>query len=245
MNKPCLVAHRGYAAKYPENSMSAFIAAIECGCEYLELDVQLTRDLVPVIIHDTEFTRTGDTNYCVLDENWSSIKSCTVGESDRFGEKFENEKIPSLKDFVELLKINPQVSAFVEIKEECIEKFGEMTVLNAVIEVIEPVRKQCFIISFDANVLFKAKQTTQYPIGFVVHRYDDEHREIAQKLKPDILICNYQKIPDEQGALWDEPWQWFLYEVVDVEIAKKWIKRGVTYIETMEIGSLINALRIK
>ena len=44
--------HRGFSGEYPENTMLAFQKAVEAGCEGIELDVQLTKDLVPVIMHD-------------------------------------------------------------------------------------------------------------------------------------------------------------------------------------------------
>ena len=47
-----VMAHRGYSGKYPENTMLAFQKAVEVGCDGIELDVQLTRDGVLVIIHD-------------------------------------------------------------------------------------------------------------------------------------------------------------------------------------------------
>lgn len=51
-------AHRGYSGKYPENTMLAFRKAVEAGADGIELDVQLTKDGVPVIIHDELVDRT-------------------------------------------------------------------------------------------------------------------------------------------------------------------------------------------
>ena len=55
-----VMAHRGYSGKYPENTMLAFQKAVEVGCDGIELDVQLTRDGVLVIIHDERIDRTTD-----------------------------------------------------------------------------------------------------------------------------------------------------------------------------------------
>ena len=44
--------HRGFSGEYPENTMLAFQKAVEAGCEGIELDVQLTKDLVPVIMQE-------------------------------------------------------------------------------------------------------------------------------------------------------------------------------------------------
>lgn len=242
MNEAKLVAHRGFAAAYPENSILAFRSAIECGCQFLELDVQITRDAKAIVIHDTDLQRTGDKDVSVFDSTWMELKDCSVGEPKRFGKKFENEKLPSLSNFVDLLRDNPDVHAFVEIKEECLQQFGIPLVLKCVCETIKPVEKQCSIISFDADVLFAAKKNSQLPLGYVLHKYDEQHLATLKELAPDIAICNYKKIPDEDGSLFLGNWDWFLYEIVDPAIARKWSNRGVRYIETMEIGPMINAL---
>ena len=58
--------HRGFSGEYPENTMLAFQKAVEAGCEGIELDVQLTKDLVPVIMHDEKVDRTTDGNGYIL-----------------------------------------------------------------------------------------------------------------------------------------------------------------------------------
>lgn len=242
MKKPKLVAHRGFAAEYPENSLAAFNAAIACGCRYLELDIQITKDLQVVVIHDVDLKRTGNSDADILSSNWVEIENESIGEASRFDNKFEQEKLMLLDDFVTLLKKNPQVHTFVEIKEESIDRFGAKKVLDIVCEVIHSVKEQCSLISFDATVLFEAKAHTDYALGFVMHKYDKTHRDIAIKLSPDILICNYKKIPDEADSLWPGSWDWFLYEIIEPELALKWFQRGVKYIETMQVCSMIKAL---
>lgn len=54
------IAHRGFSGIYPENTMLAFEKAIEAGCDGIELDVQLTKDGIPVIMHDEKVNRTTD-----------------------------------------------------------------------------------------------------------------------------------------------------------------------------------------
>ncbi|MEK7733824.1 MAG: glycerophosphodiester phosphodiesterase family protein [Pseudomonadota bacterium] len=57
MNPPELVAHRGYTLLYPENTLSAVRGAIEAGGRYVEVDIQLSRDEVPVLFHDHTLKR--------------------------------------------------------------------------------------------------------------------------------------------------------------------------------------------
>ena len=90
--------------------------------------------------------------------------------------------------------------------------------------------------------MFAAKERSNIPVGYVLHKFDEVHLETLQKLAPDIAICNYKKIPDEDDALYLGRWDWFMYEIIDPDLARKWAKRGVVYIETMEIGPMIDAI---
>jgi len=55
-----ITAHRGFSGKYPENTLSAFEAALDCGADILELDLHPTRELVSVVIHGATVDRTTD-----------------------------------------------------------------------------------------------------------------------------------------------------------------------------------------
>lgn len=67
-------AHRGFSGRYPENTMEAFRRAAETGCDGIELDVQLTRDHIPVIIHDETVNRTTDGIGWVRDHTLAQIR---------------------------------------------------------------------------------------------------------------------------------------------------------------------------
>ena len=56
--KPMLIAHRGGSLEAPENTLAAFRHAIEVGAKYVELDVQMSKDGVLVVIHDDTLDRT-------------------------------------------------------------------------------------------------------------------------------------------------------------------------------------------
>lgn len=53
-----LVAHRGFAGKFLENTLEALNEAVKLGVTKVEFDVQFTKDLVPVMLHDTSLLRT-------------------------------------------------------------------------------------------------------------------------------------------------------------------------------------------
>ena len=55
---PWIIAHRGYRAKYPENTLAAFDGAIQAGVDMIELDVMLSHDRKIAVIHDATLDRT-------------------------------------------------------------------------------------------------------------------------------------------------------------------------------------------
>ena len=57
-NWPAIVAHRGASATHPENTLGSFLAAADAGADMVELDVRLTADRVPVVLHDLDVSRT-------------------------------------------------------------------------------------------------------------------------------------------------------------------------------------------
>lgn len=62
-----LVAHRGYAARYPENTRESLAAAVSVGAEFVEFDIQLSADGVPVLLHDADLDRTAGRRGTVFD----------------------------------------------------------------------------------------------------------------------------------------------------------------------------------
>ena len=88
-----IFGHRGYPAKFAENSLEGFEYALENGADGIEFDVHLTRDQVPVVMHDEKINRTTDGK--------GNIKDYTHEELQQF--HLENgETIPDLKDVFEL-----------------------------------------------------------------------------------------------------------------------------------------------
>lgn len=101
-------AHRGLhdnETQAPENSMAAFRKAVEAGYG-IELDVQLTKDMVPVIFHDETLDRVCGVTGKVFDYTYEELKQFRLCKSE--------ERIPLLKDFLEM--VDGKVPLIIEIK---------------------------------------------------------------------------------------------------------------------------------
>jgi len=102
--RPLIIGHRGASAVAPENTMAAFREALAVGADGIEFDVRLTRDGVPVVIHDSTLRRTGGLPHRVADLTWAEIKKIDVGSW--FSSSFANEMIPSLAELFTLFQSN-------------------------------------------------------------------------------------------------------------------------------------------
>ena len=82
---PGVIAHRGFAARYPENTLPALDAALALGADGVEFDVQFTRDAQPVVLHDETLHRTGGHPGRISELTRVEALSLSVGEPARLG----------------------------------------------------------------------------------------------------------------------------------------------------------------
>ncbi len=97
---PLNIAHRGASSLAPENTMAAFYKAIEVGAQGIELDVQLSKDGIPVIIHDEILQRTTSGTGFVKGYTLAELKQLDAGTS--FSTEFAGERIPTLEEALQL-----------------------------------------------------------------------------------------------------------------------------------------------
>lgn len=98
---PKIISHRGCAGYAPENTLEAIHTAADMGVEWVELDVKLTKDQVPILFHDEELERVADVSGTVAQMTYAEIKEIDVGLS--FGESFFDVRIPTLEQAVDVL----------------------------------------------------------------------------------------------------------------------------------------------
>src|SRR5947208_14590484 len=79
---PSVVAHRGASATFPENTLEAFEGAITAGADVVELDVRLTADGTPVVMHDADVSATTDGHGFVHTFSLSELRRLRVGGTE-------------------------------------------------------------------------------------------------------------------------------------------------------------------
>lgn len=238
---PEIIAHRGNAAEFPENTLQGLESAVSLGLRYVEFDVQLTADLVPVLMHDTDLARVGNRPDCVHDLTWSALAELPVGEVQRLGHAHAFTYPPSLAQAVDTLAGWDGVTAFVEVKRSSLRRFGREAVLRRIAQIVQPVIDRCVLISFDLPSVKILRLMTGARIGWVLSQYDAEAQQQATELAPQFLFANLERLPAEPEPLWAGPWDWALYEVRDLKTAKACQARGAKFVETMAVRGLLNA----
>lgn len=235
-----LVAHRGYARRYPENTLEAVEAAWRAGARYIEVDVQMTSDGVPVLLHDSELHRTTGAEGRITETSFERVSALRAGEPERFGARFADVRLPALAELAQWLATRPDTRAFVEIKRESLEAFDIETVLARVIRDLSVVLERCVLISSQRVAMDRARVLGVPRIGWVLPEYSMEWLAAAEADKPDFLFLNHTRLPPAPEPLRTGPWCWVLYEIDDPDTALALIRRGAHMIETMAIGELLS-----
>lgn len=93
---PQAIAHRGYKAAFPENSMAAFRSAVDIGAHAIETDLHLSRDGVVVLSHDASLKRCFGIDKKVADCDWSYLSTLTTLREPK-------QSLPRLVDLLEYL----------------------------------------------------------------------------------------------------------------------------------------------
>lgn len=110
---PFVIAHRGAPRLAPENTLAALKKAKSCGAKYVECDVQLTKDHIPIIFHDAILNRTSNGSGKVARTNVDVIQTLDAGSW--FSEKYRGEKIPTLENWLLCAK-TLEIGVNIEIK---------------------------------------------------------------------------------------------------------------------------------
>lgn len=150
---PTVMAHRGLSADAPENTLYAFSDAISVGADFIELDVQQTRDGVLVVMHDSNLKRTTGVNKDIWDVDYADIQNLDAGSW--FDPAYANARIPTLEETLQF--VDKRAKLNIEIKPT---KHGSDTLEQDVAELITRYQytDACYVISFSYGSLKKVKE---------------------------------------------------------------------------------------
>ncbi len=147
-----IIAHRGSSIDAPPNSRAAFLQAIEDGTDYIELDVQETKDGVVIVHHDKDYKLTSNLDAAVHTLTWEETKHIDVGKS--FSAEFEGETVLSLEQLLDLAK--GKVDVVIELKYYGYNQNLEQSVVDLVNKA--DMQKNVRYMSLNLEGMLKIKQ---------------------------------------------------------------------------------------
>ena len=110
---PKIIAHRGASGSAPENTLAAIRLAAEHGATWIEIDVNISSDGVPVLFHDDGLSRCSNGEGLVIEHSLKTLKSLDCGSW--FSDEFSGEKIATLDECLELA-LQAELGINLEIK---------------------------------------------------------------------------------------------------------------------------------
>lgn len=234
-----LVAHRGYAGAFPENSLVAVRAALELGVRFVEIDVQLTRDEHVVLFHDRTLDRLCGVDGAIHELPLEEAKKLRLRQAGAANTEFSEEQVVELREIVALFESFPDAKLFVEIKRVSIEQHGAKLALHKILADIAPILERCILISFSQEILELAGE--QLPIGLILEDWEQSTSSNVATLAPEYIFCNHTKLP-KSGDL-ELPARLVVYEVTEPELARTLTARGAELVETFQLVDMIEALQ--
>ncbi|HEX5564827.1 MAG TPA: glycerophosphodiester phosphodiesterase family protein [Sporosarcina sp.] len=150
MSKPVVFAHRGASGVCFENTMRAFREAARQNADGIELDVQLTMDGVPVVVHDTDLYRIAGIRKRVSDLHFSDLRGVKIG--GKFSRRLKGYRIPTLQEAVSFCELN-RLALNIELKETVSDRPEFLREIIGMAMLLDSVH----LSSFDPEIIKKAK----------------------------------------------------------------------------------------
>jgi glycerophosphoryl diester phosphodiesterase len=150
--RPLLIGHRGYPARFPENTIASFKGAMDAGCDMIELDVTLTKDRKVVVIHDDTLDRTTTGKGSVRGRLLQEIKKLEAGSW--FNARFAAERVPELDEVIVLTAGRCMLN--IEIKESAFDAdFPVDAIEHQVVQLVKTsgALDRVIISSFDRRII--------------------------------------------------------------------------------------------
>ena len=184
---PKLIGHRGVKDLCPENTLESIAMALELGLTFVEIDVKISKDKLPILLHDDTLDRTTNGNGLVTDYDYENIKKLDAGKF--FYKKNTNIFVPKLEDALNLC-INNNLNLNIELKPN---KNFEKENTFQIYELTKNIHQiDIFFSSFDMISILEISKL--YPQSFRSFLLDDFKEYniddlINLSIKNDLKIC--------------------------------------------------------
>ena len=239
---PPVIGHRGAAAYAPENTIESILTAAEMGAKWVEVDVKLTKDSVPVILHDDDLDRTTNGHGPVAQINYADLVNLEAGSW--FSDSFAGIKIPTLEEVIDVV-LEHNLGINLEIKP-CPGR--EKETAEAMLDVLariwdEPER--LLISSFSHVSLETAMEMAEeWPRGLLLETEAPENwKALAEYLSVTTVNIDGRTAPRELVEdIIDLEKQVLAYTINDLQLARTLRQWGVDAMFTDDLDVINDSL---
>jgi glycerophosphoryl diester phosphodiesterase len=240
-----VTAHRGFSGQAPENTPTAFRAAIAAGADMIELDVHLTRDNEVVVIHDDTLERTTNGKGNVAAKTLAELKSLDAGSW--FDSRFAGERIPTLAEVLEIARNRILVN--IELKKGKNFPYTMEELADRTLAVVEKagMTGQILFSSFDPAAVNRIKEKApRLPIALIVDKPWEKPEDAGAGTSYPTLNCRTTVLNEENiRRAHTAGIRVHVWTVNTKEAMEKFIALGIDGIITNHPDSLIDVLKVK
>lgn len=228
-SKVTLIAHRGFRAVAPENTLPAFEEAGKAGFWGVENDIHRTKDGVWITHHDYYSYRMTDKNRIIEKSKYSTLLKLNIDNGSNYKD-YPNLKIPKLEDYLKICaKYN--MKAVIELKgKNNTQHYGE------IIDMVKKYGVDAMYISFQKEAVTALRQVTDAPLFFIVYKITEEAVDFAKSIENCGIDFDgnddSNKSKDKVDMIINAGLTPAIWAVDNVELIKSYSDWGVKYITT-------------
>ena len=227
LSLPKVIGHRGTPKRAPENTVAGFTLAAKAGVTWVELDVQLSSDLVPVVFHDDHLERTSTGTGFLVERDYAYLKTLDVGSW--FSPEFSDEALPHWDKVLDAL-IENRLGVNIEIKAE--DPRGAATAEIGLKHALAkwPGDLPAPLVTSFSRVAIEtaAKVAPSWPRGLVSHPWPEDWRDYcAQAGCASLHVMHTNLTPERVMEAKETGLAVLAYTVNDLETARKLWDWGV------------------
>lgn len=241
---PRLIGHRGAARLAPENTLIGFRKAASLGVTWVEFDVQLSMDNVPVLMHDATLERTTSGTGRVRARDYETLAELDAGLW--FGLEFAGERVPRLDQALDLL-VRLDLSANVELKPLKGDEKVTAAAVAATLALHWPKHRPLIVSSFNHRALRAMRAVApEWPRGFLVRKLDRTWRKQAEAIGCASIHCAHLYLTEAKArAVKRAGYPLAVYTVNDAPVARRLFGWGVDGVFTDDPQAMAKSLKYK
>ena len=237
---PPVIAHRGAPMRAPENTIESFVSARDAGVRWVETDVTLTSDGIPVLMHDETLDRTTNGHGPISEITWEKLQQLDAGSW--FSPAFAGTRVMSLTELMAFCTA-ARMRLVLELKPS--PGRTQATVMVTLIEASKlwpETKPPPMVGSFDVDALMIAAQLRpDWPRGLFLQEWRDDWIETAFLTQASTVTMRDDMLtPERLAMVRDAPFPLLAYTINDKARMKELLKNGVKAVYTDDAATLLN-----